>query len=134
MARITATTPARAARSRNQMAEMNAANRAAAVSARVRSKRSGVGCGRQRFAARAVLRPFELIAGAPEAPLAGPVGSECRFERGGVEIRPQGLGEMQFGIGELPEQKVAHALLAAGTDEQVRLRRVAHRKVRRQVL
>src|SRR3989304_145973 len=135
MTRITATTPARAALSRNQRAEMNTASSAAAVSARVRNKRSGVGCGWQRFATGlAVLRRFELFADAPEAPLARTVGSERGFERGGVEIRPQRIGEMQLGIGKLPEQKIAHAPLAAGADEQVRLRCVIHREPRRQVL
>src|SRR4051812_34797315 len=35
------------------------------------------------------------------------------------EIRPQGVDEHQFGVGALPEQKIADALLAAGADEQI---------------
>src|SRR3972149_1668332 len=130
-----ATSMANAARSSQNRAANSAASNIAAVSARVRNKRSGFGCGWQRFAiSRAVLRLFELFAGAPEAPLAPVVGRECGFERGAVEVRPQRIGEMQLGIGKLPEQKVAHALLAAGADEQVRIRRVTHRQPRRQVL
>src|SRR5438874_1118848 len=35
------------------------------------------------------------------------------------EIRPKGLGEHQLGIGALPEQEIADALLAAGADQQI---------------
>jgi hypothetical protein len=34
-----------------------------------------------------------------------------------------GIGEMQFGVGQLPEQEVADALLAAGADEEIGLGR-----------
>ena len=62
--------------------------------------------------------------------------SRCRYQRergvegGGVEVRPQQVGEVQLGVRELPEQEVGDALLAAGADEQVRLRRVRHREER----
>src|SRR5215216_53622 len=36
-----------------------------------------------------------------------------------AEIRPQRVDEHQLGIGTLPEQKIADALLAAGADQQV---------------
>ena len=49
-----------------------------------------------------------------------------------VEVGPQRVGEVELGVGELPQQEIADALLAAGADEEVRLRRVAHREIRRQ--
>ncbi|KAG0779054.1 hypothetical protein G6F22_010861 [Rhizopus arrhizus] len=42
----------------------------------------------------------------------------------GIEVRPQGLGEPQLGVGQLPQQEVADAGIAAGADEQVRGRQV----------
>ena len=53
-----------------------------------------------------------------------------RVERGRVEVRPQQVGEIELGVGELPEQEIADALLAAGADEEIGLGRVRHRKVR----
>src|SRR4029450_6332554 len=38
-----------------------------------------------------------------------------------AEIRPQRVDEHQLGIGTLPEQEIADALLAAGADQQVRV-------------
>src|SRR6185295_10243771 len=113
---------------------MNTASSTAAVRTRVRNKRSGVSRGAQRrqpgcFA----LCRFELLAGASEAAFTRAVRGESSLERGGIEVRPQRVGEMQFRIGELPEQEVAHAPLAAGADEEVRLRRKAHRQVRGQI-
>src|SRR5262245_25184292 len=76
---------------------------------------------------------LDLLAGAAEAPLARAVGNDGRVERGGVEVGPQRFGEVKLGVGQLPEQEVADALLAAGADEEVGLRRVAHRQMREQV-
>src|SRR5213075_2842519 len=73
-----------------------------------------------------------LLAGAAEAPLAAGVGGDRLVERRGVEIRPQRLGEVELGVGELPEEEVADALLAARADKEIGLRRVAHREVLRQ--
>src|SRR5690349_11431392 len=78
-------------------------------------------------------RLLDLLAGAPEAPLALAIGLDRQVQRGGVEVRPQRFGEVQLAVGELPEQEVADALLAAGADEQVGLRRVRHREVARRV-
>ena len=39
--------------------------------------------------------------------------------------RPQHVGEIELRVGELPQQEIADALLAAGADEQIRLGRVA---------
>src|SRR6185503_8499593 len=38
-----------------------------------------------------------------------------------AEIRPQRVGDVDLGVGELPEEEVADAHLAAGPDEQVRI-------------
>ena len=35
------------------------------------------------------------------------------------EIRPHPIGEMQFGVGALSEQKVGQPLLAAGPDHEI---------------
>src|ERR1700738_4543100 len=39
-----------------------------------------------------------------------------------VEIRPQGVGEMELGVRRFPDQEVGNALLARGPDHQLRLR------------
>src|SRR5690349_10929155 len=39
-----------------------------------------------------------------------------------AEIRPQRLGHVDFGVGNLPEQVVADAHLAAGADQQIWIR------------
>src|SRR5882724_13705226 len=36
-----------------------------------------------------------------------------------IEIRPERFGNEDFSIGDLPEQKIADAHLAAGTDQQI---------------
>src|SRR6185437_3127976 len=68
----------------------------------------------------------ELLAGAPEAALPAAVGGDGFVERLGAEVGPQRVGEVELGVGELPEEEVGDALLAAGADEEVGLRRVAH--------
>jgi hypothetical protein len=40
---------------------------------------------------------------------------------GAREIRPEGFGHINLGVGNLPEEKIAHAHFAAGADEQVRI-------------
>ena len=35
------------------------------------------------------------------------------------KIRPESFGDVNFGVGDLPEQKIADAHFAAGADEQV---------------
>ena len=42
-------------------------------------------------------------------------------ERYFVEIRPEHIGDVQLGVGQLPEQEVADALFAAGANQQVRI-------------
>src|SRR5689334_11743252 len=70
----------------------------------------------------------ELLAGAAEAPLAPLVRRDRLAERLGAEIGPERLGEVELGVGELPEQEVGDALLAAGADEEVGLGRIGHRQ------
>src|SRR4051794_32694458 len=55
----------------------------------------------------------QLLARAPEAPLALAVRGDGRIERLGAEIGPQRLGEVELGVGELPEEEIGDALLAA---------------------
>ena len=73
------------------------------------------------------LRPRRLTCalGAAEAPLAAGVPGERRIERRGVEVGPEDVGEVQLRVGELPQQEIADALLAAGADQQVGLGREA---------
>src|SRR5687768_10979670 len=40
-------------------------------------------------------------------------------EMAAAEVRPEHLGHVDLGVGDLPEQEVRHAQLAAGADEQV---------------
>ena len=47
---------------------------------------------------------------------------ERGFQIGLGEVGPQGLAEDELGVGALPEQEVAGALLAAGPDDQVGVR------------
>src|SRR3979409_2379297 len=75
-------------------------------------------------------RRLDLLAGASEAAFALLVRGDRRIQRDGVEIRPQHVGEIKLGVGELPKQKIGDSLLAAGADEKVRLRRIRHREIR----
>lgn len=52
----------------------------------------------------------------------------------GIEIRPVATGEVQLETGKLPQQRVTDALLVTDADEQVRLRYIGQRHVRRQHL
>src|SRR5262245_25800877 len=111
---MSATTIAKRGRSSQNKAPRNAAISAAAVRSRVKNKRSGVGRRWQRReAALARGGRRQLLARAAEAALARPVRGECRLEGLRAEIRPERLGEMQLRVGELPQQEVADALLAA---------------------
>ena len=55
-----------------------------------------------------------------------------RFERVGqtdfVELRPVRVREIQFAVREIPQQKVADALVAAGANAQIRRRQIAERQ------
>src|SRR5260370_15708195 len=50
-------------------------------------------------------------------------------QMGAAEIRPEGLGNVDFGVRRLPEQEVAQAHLAAGADHQIKFAEVARLKV-----
>src|SRR5471030_3005624 len=63
--------------------------------------------------------PKGLAADAAIAPLAPPELGDSFLEMGLVEVGPQRVDEHQLGVGALPEQEVADALLAAGADQQV---------------
>src|SRR5690606_12170763 len=68
----------------------------------------------------------QLFAGAAKAALALAEGLDGDIQRGGVELGPQQVGEIKLRVGQLPEQEVADALLAAGADEEIGLRRMRH--------
>ncbi len=51
-----------------------------------------------------------------EAAIAAGVFLQGRIELGFTKVRPKGWGNDQFGIGDLPEEEVAHAHLTAGAD------------------
>ncbi len=55
--------------------------------------------------------------------------------RNGVHAggRPERVGKIKLRVGQLPEQKIADALLATGADEQVGFGRIGHGQMRRQV-
>src|SRR5262249_20859982 len=51
-----------------------------------------------------------------EAPLTAGEEGQRLLEVGGREVRPQALGEIELGVRQLPEKKIADAVLATGTD------------------
>src|SRR5262245_66008847 len=60
---------------------------------------------------------------------AEPPDSRAVFREGNLqlalaEVWPQGLADDHFRVGALPEQEVAHAVLARGPDDQVRVRQL----------
>src|SRR5688500_4817399 len=116
---------------RNSMPRTSGSS-ATAVRTRVSSTGAALEAGSAGLRQRLGLR--ELLAGAPEAALAPAEGVERVGERGGPEVRPQGFGEVQLGVRELPQEEVGDALLAAGADEKVGLGCVAHREELRQPL
>src|SRR5688572_12609263 len=82
---------------------------------------------------RHALSGLKLFAGTTEPALTVCIGTDRLVERRSVEIWPQGFGEIELGIRELPQKKVADALFAARADEKIRLGRVAHREIRREI-
>jgi len=64
---------------------------------------------------------LDLFLGEAEAAVPLAVGIQGGQEVFFPEIGPQGVGDVEFGIGRLPEEKVAQAVLAAGADHQVRV-------------
>ena len=41
------------------------------------------------------------------------------------EVRPQDVGEVELGVGRLPQQEVTQSLFSAGADEQIHVTRTA---------
>src|SRR6478672_9285353 len=60
-----------------------------------------------------------LAADAAIATIAATELGDGPFEMLLAEVGPQGVDEHQLGIGALPEQEIADALLAAGADQEV---------------
>ena len=52
----------------------------------------------------------------------------------GVEVGPERIGEIEFAVSKLPQEKVADALLSAGANEQVRFGCVRHGEATGQLL
>ena len=59
---------------------------------------------------------------AAEPPVAALVGDDGLVQGPAVEVRPQGIAEVKLRIGALPQQKAGQALLAAGADDELRVR------------
>src|SRR5690606_20422056 len=68
------------------------------------------------------VRKLELLGARTVATVAAAEFADGMLEVVLREIRPQPVDEEQLGIGRLPEQEVADALLAAGADQQIRVR------------
>src|SRR3569623_1022204 len=64
---------------------------------------------------------FHLLPGAAEATLAADIRGQGLVAGPRIEIGPEGIGEVQYRIGEMPQQKIADALFAAGADEEIGL-------------
>src|SRR5690349_2836095 len=77
---------------------------------------------------------LDLLAGAPEAALALLIPDDGRVELPGVEIRPERRREVELGVGELPKEEIADALLSPGADEQVGLGRIVEREMRSELV
>ena len=71
---------------------------------------------------------------AAEAAGATGVFGQRGVELGGIEVRPEAIGEVELGVCRLPDQEVADALLAAGANEQVEFRQVGRVEARADVL
>src|SRR5438105_2501992 len=69
----------------------------------------------------------DLLRRLAEAPLARRVVGKRGVERGGVEIGPELLAEIQLRIRRLPQQEIGDALLAAGADDEVGVGHVRQR-------
>jgi len=69
-----------------------------------------------------------------EAPLAASEVGQCLLEIGQGELRPQARAEMQLRISQIPQQKIADALLPARADEQIRLRQPGERELGSEIL
>src|SRR3989442_11986137 len=73
-----------------------------------------------------------LLAGPSKPALSLPGGGKRLVDRRSIEVGPQRVGEIELRIRQLPEEKIADALLPSGAAEQVRLGPVAHPQRARQ--
>src|SRR5262245_2948642 len=55
---------------------------------------------------------------AAEAPLASREFGDGRSQVAGSEVRPADLGEVELSVSSLPEQEIAHPMLAARADHE----------------
>src|SRR5690349_15886407 len=79
-------------------------------------------------------RSAHLFAGQAEATFARGEGSQCRLEVRHVEIGPQRLADVQLGVGQIPQQEIADAVIATGADEQIRIADLRERELARETL
>src|SRR5690606_20832225 len=70
-----------------------------------------------------------LLGGEAEAPLALLEVFQRANELRLPESGPEGLGDVELGVGDLPEEEVRHAHLAAGADQQVGIGKVVRAEV-----
>src|SRR5437867_8694692 len=66
--------------------------------------------------------PLHLLGDATESSLALLILRERLEELGFPKIRPQRLGDVDLGVGALPQKEVRDAHFAAGADEQIGIR------------
>ena len=58
---------------------------------------------------------------------------QCSVEVPVGKVRPERVAEVQFRIGEIPEQEIRNPALAARADQQVGIRQAAERRGRRKI-
>ena len=68
-----------------------------------------------------MILPLWPVRSAAEATMAAGELEERGVEGVRSEVGPERLGEVELGVGRLPDQEVRQALLAAGPDDEVRV-------------
>src|SRR5690606_11320886 len=76
-------------------------------------------------AARAAVGVGDLLGGQAEPALALAVVAQGRPQLGLSEVGPHDRGEVQLGVGDLPQEEVRDPTLAAGADQQIERRQQA---------
>src|SRR5690554_6380775 len=71
----------------------------------------------------------DLVVGLAEPALAPGIGFQCTLPLIGLEVRPEHLREIDFGVRQVPQQEIADALLASCTDQHVRYGQVTDTQV-----
>src|SRR5262249_25469790 len=66
-------------------------------------------------------RDFLQLHYTPIAPVATLIVKQRRKEVAFVEVRPKRISDVNLSISNLPQQEIAYAHLAAGSDQQVRI-------------